>query len=153
MVIPNFVRQALAGEPMTVHGDGSQTRSFTWVGDVVSALQSLVDEPRCVGEVFNIGNGAEVSIGELAEKIRTMTGSDSPIHFVPHHEVFGHSFEDMSRRVPDISKIRQFVGYRPKVQLDEILERVIAYWDSPSSQFIHGRRSIAEQWVPNARVA
>ena len=153
MVIPNFVRQALAGEPMTVHGDGSQTRSFTWVGDVVSALLSLVAEPRCVGEVFNIGNGAEVSIRGLAEKIRTMIGSSSPIRFVPHHEVFGHSFEDMSRRVPDISKITQFVGYQPTVHLDEILERVIEYWDSPSSTFIHGRRSLAEQWVRNARVA
>lgn len=132
MVIPNFVRKALAGEPIIVHGDGSQTRSFTWVGDVVSALLALVREPRSVGEVFNIGNGAEVSILELAQKIRMMTGSDSPIQFVPHHEVFGHSFEDMSRRVPDISKIQQLVGYRPKVHLEEILERVIEYWEPPS---------------------
>ena len=132
MVIPNFVRKALAGEPIIDHGDGSQTRSFTWVGDVVSALLALVREPRSVGEVFNIGNGAEVSILELAQKIRMMTGSDSPIQFVPHHEVFGHSFEDMSRRVPDISKIQQLVGYRPKVHLEEILERVIEYWEPPS---------------------
>ena len=89
MVIPNFVRQALAGQPLTVHGDGTQTRSFTWVGDVVSALLALADEPRSVGEVFNIGNGAEVSIRELAAKIKAMTGSDSPIQFVPYHEVFG----------------------------------------------------------------
>jgi nucleoside-diphosphate-sugar epimerase len=130
MVIPNFVRQALAGEPIIVHGDGSQTRSFTWVGDVVSALLGLVDEPRSVGQVFNIGNGAEVSIRELAEKITAMTGSDSQIRFVPYHEVFGHSFEDMSRRVPDISKIQQLIGYRPKVHLDEILERVIGYWEA-----------------------
>jgi UDP-glucose 4-epimerase len=128
MVIPNFVRQALAGQPLTVHGDGAQSRSFTWVGDVVSALLGLADEPRSVGQVFNIGNGAEVSIRELAARITTMTGSDSSIRFVPYHEVFGHSFEDMSRRVPDISKIKQLIGYRPKVQLDEILERVIGYW-------------------------
>ena len=128
MVIPNFVRQALADEPLIVHGDGSQTRSFTWVGDVVSALLALVAEPRSVGQVFNIGNGAEVSIRDLAKRVIAMTGSDSPIRFVPYHEVFGHSFEDMSRRVPDISKIHQLVGYQPKVHLDEILERVIEYW-------------------------
>ena len=128
MVIPNFVRQALADEPLIVHGDGSQTRSFTWVGDVVSALLALADEPRSVGQVFNIGNGAEVSIRDLARRIIAMTGSDSQIRFVPHHEVFGHSFEDMSRRVPDITKIRQLVGYQPTVHLNEILERVIEYW-------------------------
>jgi nucleoside-diphosphate-sugar epimerase len=128
MVIPNFVRRALDGEPIIVHGHGTQTRSFTWVGDVVSALLALTREPRAIGEVFNIGNGHEVSIIELAEKIRTMTDSDSPIHFVPHHEIFGHNFEDMSRRVPDITKIQRLVGYRPTVQLDEIIERVIEFW-------------------------
>ena len=133
MVIPNFVRQALAGEPVIVHGNGSQTRSFTWVGDVVSALLALVNEPRSVGEVFNIGNGAEVSIRDLADKVIGMTGSSSPIRYVPHHEVFGHNFEDMSRRVPDISKIQHLVGYKPKVHLDEILERVIAYWAPQSA--------------------
>jgi|KBSMisStandDraft_5_1062788.scaffolds.fasta_scaffold01566_2 nucleoside-diphosphate-sugar epimerase len=143
MVIPNFVRQALAGQPLIVHGDGSQTRSFTWVGDVVSALLALVKEPRSVGEVFNIGNGAEVSIRELAENVRTMTGSSSPIHFVSHHEVFGPSFEDMSRRVPDISKLQRLVGYAPKVHLDEILERVIEFWarrSSPVDQGFAARR-------------
>jgi nucleoside-diphosphate-sugar epimerase len=133
MVIPNFVRQALAGQPLTVHGDGLQTRSFTWVGDVVSALLALVQEPRSVGEVFNIGNGAEVSIRDLADKVRRLTNSDSPIHFVPYHEVFGHNFEDMSRRVPDISKIQRLIGYRPTVHLHEILEHVIKYWDSQSA--------------------
>jgi nucleoside-diphosphate-sugar epimerase len=128
MVIPTFVRQALAGEPLIVHGDGSQTRSFTWVGDVVSGLLALIDEPQSVGQVFNIGNGAEVSIRDLARRVIAMTGSDSSIRFVPHHEVFGHSFEDMSRRVPDISKIQRLVGYRPTVHLSEILERVIEYW-------------------------
>ena len=128
MVIPNFVRQALAGEPLIVHGDGSQSRSFTWVGDVVEALLALAAEPRSVGQVFNIGNGVEVSIRDLAKRIIAMTGSDSTIRFVSHHEVFGPSFEDMARRVPDISKIRQHVGYQPKVQLEEILERVIEYW-------------------------
>ena len=92
MVIPNFVRQALAGEPLIVHGTGEQTRSFTWVGDVVWALLALAAEPRSVGQVFNIGNGAEVSIWELAKMIIDMTGSTSRIRFVPYHEVFGHQF-------------------------------------------------------------
>ena len=132
MVIPNFVRQALADQPLTVHGDGSQTRSFTWVGDVVAALLALVDEPRAVGEIFNIGNGAEVSIRELAERIITLTGSTSPIQFASYDDVFGSSFEDMRRRVPDITKIRELVRFQPKVHLDEILERVIEYWETSS---------------------
>ncbi len=144
MVIPNFVRRALAGEPLVVHGNGLQTRSFTWVGDVVSALLALVAEPRSVGEVFNVGNGAEVSILELAQRVKAMTGSDSPIQFVPYHDVFGHNFEDMSRRVPDISKIQSLVGYRPKVHLDEILERVIAYWQQPPSPVALAHHAVAE---------
>ena len=128
MVIPSFVRQALAGQPLIVHGDGSQTRSFTWVGDVVGALIGLAAEPRSVGQVFNIGNGAEVSILELAERVIDLTDSTSSITFVPYHEAFGHSFEDMSRRVPDIGKIQRLIGYRPTVHLDEILERVIEFW-------------------------
>jgi len=144
MVIPNFVRQALAGKPPTVHGDGSQTRSFTWVGDVVSALLELVHEPRSVGEVFNIGNGAEVSIRDLAARITALTGSDSPIQFAAYHEVFGHHFEDMPRRVPDISKIQRLVGYRPKVHLDEILERVIEYWKASSIAVAPRRQAVTD---------
>ena len=128
MVIPNFVRQALAGEPLIVHGTGFQTRSFTWVGDVVWALLALIAEPRSVGQVFNIGNGEEVSIRQLAEMVIAKTGSTSPIRLVPHHDVFGPNFEDMSRRVPDIGKLQQLTGYRPRVDLDEILDRVIQYW-------------------------
>jgi UDP-glucose 4-epimerase len=128
MVIPNFVRQALSGEPLIVHGTGAQTRSFTWVGDVVWALLALAAEPRARGQVFNIGNGAETSIRDLAEMVTSMTGSASAIRYVPYHKVFGQNFEDMSRRLPDITKIQQLVGYRPKVQLEEILERVIGYW-------------------------
>jgi nucleoside-diphosphate-sugar epimerase len=128
MVLPNFVRRALQGETITVHGDGNQTRSFTWVGDVVAAVTALVQEPKAVGEVFNIGNGAEVSIGDLALKVKAMTGSDSPIERVPYNQVFDDSFEDMPRRVPDIEKIARLVGYKPSVHLDEIIERVIDYW-------------------------
>jgi UDP-glucose 4-epimerase len=129
MVLPNFVKCALAGRPITVHGDGSQTRSFTWVGDVVSAMLRLVHEPQAVGEVFNIGNPAEISIRDLAARVQTITGSDSPIEFVPYSAVFDYSFEDMPRRVPDIAKIRRVViGYEPKVHLDEIIQNVVAYW-------------------------
>jgi UDP-glucose 4-epimerase len=128
MVLPNFVKWALQGEPITIHGDGTQTRSFTWVGDVVSAMLALVQEPKAVGEVFNIGNGAEVSIRELAERVIAMTHSDSTLQFVPYAQAFDASFEDMPRRVPDISKIRRYVGYKPTVHLNEIIERVIDFW-------------------------
>ena len=128
MVIPNFVRQALAGQPITVFGDGTQSRSFTYVGDVVRALVALVDEPRAVGQVFNIGNGREITIGDLAEKVRTLTGSNSGIVRIPYDQAYESGFEDMPRRVPDIAKIRSLVGYEPTVDLDEILARVIEYF-------------------------
>ena len=128
MVVPNFVRQALAGQPITVFGDGSQSRSFTYVGDVVDALMRLVDEPKAVGEVFNVGNGQEISILGLAEKIKEMTGSQSEIVKVPYDQAYGAGFEDMPRRVPDITKLQKFTGYEPKVQLTEILTRVIAHF-------------------------
>jgi UDP-glucose 4-epimerase len=128
MVLPSFVRRALNNEPILVHGDGSQTRSFTWVGDVVSAMMTLIDEPRAAGEVFNVGNGAEISILDLATKVKAMTGSDSPIELLPYQDAFDSSFEDMPRRVPDISKIRQLVGYQPQVQLEQIIGRTIDYW-------------------------
>jgi UDP-glucose 4-epimerase len=123
MVLPTFVRHALAGKPILVHGDGRQTRSFTWVGDVVSGLIALADEPKSAGEVFNIGNGAEISILDLAWKVKHMIGSESPIRLIPYDQVFDSGFEDMPRRVPDIGKIRGFIGYRPTVQLDEIIAR------------------------------
>jgi UDP-glucose 4-epimerase len=128
MVIPTFVRQALAGQPITVFGDGTQTRSFTYVGDVVCALAALVQEPAAVGEVFNIGNTEEISIRELAERIKTLTASTSPIVTVPYDQAYEAGFEDMPRRVPDIGRISALIGYRPKVQLDEILTRVIEHF-------------------------
>jgi UDP-glucose 4-epimerase len=125
MVIPNFVRQALAGHPITVFGDGTQSRSFTYVGDVVRGLIALINEPKAVGQVFNIGNGAEITIGDLAEKVRTLTGSKSEIVRIPYDQAYESGFEDMPRRVPDITKIAGLVGYKPTVDLDEILDRVI----------------------------
>jgi nucleoside-diphosphate-sugar epimerase len=128
MVIPNFVRQALAGQPITVFGDGQQSRSFTYVGDVVRAVVALIDEPRAIGHVFNIGNGFEITIGDLAERIRTQTGSRSEIVKIPYDQAYEAGFEDMPRRVPDISKIKALVGYAPTVELDEILTRVIEHF-------------------------
>jgi UDP-glucose 4-epimerase len=127
MVIPTFVQQALAGEPITVYGDGTQTRSFTYVGDVVEGLMRLVVEPAAVGQVFNIGNTEEVSIRALAERIRDMVGSRSPIVLVPYDQAYDAGFEDMPRRVPSLEKIHALVGYAPTVNLDEILSRVVAH--------------------------
>jgi UDP-glucose 4-epimerase len=128
MVIPTLVRQALAGHPMTVFGDGTQSRSFTYVGDVVRAMVALINEPRAVGQVFNIGNGNEITIGELAAKVKDMTASSSAIVRVPYDQAYEAGFEDMPRRVPDISKLHALVGYEPTVDLDEILTRVIDYF-------------------------
>lgn len=128
MVLPNFVRNALEGQPLIVHGDGAQTRSFTWVGDVVSALMSVAVDSRAFGQVFNIGNDHEVSIRDLADLVKTTVGSSSDIQFVSHSEVFGSKFEDMPRRVPDISKIRDLTGFRPGVQLPQIIAKTADYW-------------------------
>jgi UDP-glucose 4-epimerase len=128
MVIPNFVRQALAGQPITVFGDGTQSRSFTYVGDVVKAMVALIDDPRAIGQVFNIGNGNEISIRQLAEKVKTLTGSSSEIVLVPYDKAYEAGFEDMPRRVPDIGRIQALVGYAPTVELDETLTRVIEHF-------------------------
>ena len=122
MVIPNFVRQALAGEPLTVFGDGTQTRSFSHVADVVGALLKLVAEPRAIGQVINIGNTEEVSIRVLAERVRDLTGSKSAIKLVPYDEAYESGFEDMPRRVPDLTKVEGLIGYRPRYSLDDILD-------------------------------
>jgi UDP-glucose 4-epimerase len=128
MVLPTFVRQALAGHPVTVFGDGTQSRSFTDVSDVVDALVALASEPRAVGEVFNIGNVGEISIRDLAARVVQLTRSTSPIHFIPYDQAYEEGFEDMPRRVPDLSKLEALIGYQPKVQLDEIICRVIEYF-------------------------
>jgi UDP-glucose 4-epimerase len=127
MVIPRFVRQALLGEPITVHGDGKQTRSFTDVSDAVGAVLDLIEHAGAVGQVFNIGNPEGITIEALAEKVKAMTGSPSPITYVPYDEAFADGFEDMRHRVPDISKIQSLIGFQPRVTLDELLRRVIEY--------------------------
>ncbi len=127
MVIPTFVRQALTGVPITVYGDGTQTRSFTFVGDVVNGLVALAQESKAVGNVFNIGNTEEISINDLAARVKAMTESASEIVRIPYDQAYEAGFEDMPRRVPNLSKIRALVGYSPTIGLDDILRRVIAH--------------------------
>jgi UDP-glucose 4-epimerase len=127
MVIPRFVRAALRGEPLEVYGDGQQSRCFTYVGDVVTALIGLLDHPGAVGQIFNIGNPEEVTIRTLAERVLALTGSNSPIVAIPYEQAYETGFEDMRRRVPSIEKISAFIGYRPTLNLDAILEQVIAH--------------------------
>jgi len=128
MVIPNFVRQALAGEPITVFGDGTQRRAFTHVADVVGALVKLVAEPKAIGQVVNIGNVEEVTITQLAERVKAMCGSHSPIRYIPYDQAYESGFEDMPRRVPALAKIEGLIGYKPVHSLNDILEHVIEYF-------------------------
>ena len=128
MVIPNFVRQALAGEPITVFGDGRQSRAFTHVFDVVGALLKVVAAPEAIGQVINIGNSQEITIGDLAERVRELAGSRSTIRFIPYDQAYESGFEDMPRRVPDLTKITKMIGYRPQYTLDDILVQVLDYF-------------------------
>ena len=125
MVIPNFVRQALAGEAITVFGDGTQSRAFTHVADVVAALLKLVAEPKAIGQVINIGNMQEVTMTQLAERVRDLSGSKSVIKHIPYDEAYESGFEDMPRRVPDLTRVKGLIGYEPKHDLDDILVQVI----------------------------
>ena len=135
MVIPNLVKQALLGHPLTVYGDGTQSRCFTYISDVVGALIRLAEVKGAVGEVFNIGNDREeITIMDLARRVQACTGTKSEIVLVPYDTAYEEGFEDMQRRVPDLSKIRALIGYEPRVQLDEILERVVAYFTSDQAR-------------------
>jgi UDP-glucose 4-epimerase len=132
MVVPTFVKQALTGRPITIHGDGRQTRCFADVSDVVRALVALMDHPEAVGEVFNIGSDEEVTIQSLAERVKALTQSASEIVRIPYEQAYGQGFEDMPRRVPDITKVERLIGYRPTRSLDQILQAVIEFFrDSP----------------------
>ncbi|HWW95388.1 MAG TPA: GDP-mannose 4,6-dehydratase, partial [Vicinamibacteria bacterium] len=135
MVIPNLVKQALLGHPLTVFGDGTQSRCFTYISDVVGALIRLAEVKGAVGEVFNIGNDREeITIMDLARRVQARTGTKSEIVLVPYDTAYEEGFEDMQRRVPDLSKIRALIDYEPRVQLDEILERVVAYFTSDQAR-------------------
>jgi UDP-glucose 4-epimerase len=126
MVLPNFVSQALRGDAITVHGTGEQSRCFAHVFDVVEALTRLLNTPDAIGEVFNIGNDEEITIEGLAERIKQRAASRSEIVKKPYGEVYGFGFEDMQRRVPDVSKLEKFIGFRPRTSLDQIIDDVIA---------------------------
>jgi nucleoside-diphosphate-sugar epimerase len=135
MVVPNFVKQAVLGHPLTVFGDGSQSRCFTYISDVVGALIKLADHPDAVGQVFNVGNDREeVTIADLARRVKQRTRSRSEIVMVPYDQAYEEGFEDMPRRVPDLRKLRELTGYEPKVHLDEILDRVIEYFTSDKAR-------------------
>ena len=125
MVIPRFVSQALAGEPLQVHGNGTQSRCFLHVKDVVGALAKLVEHPGAVGQVFNLGSQEEVTIEDVAQRVIRITGSPSAIKRVPYEEAYEEGFEDMQRRVPDISKIRALIGFQPTMSLDQIIRSVV----------------------------
>ena len=124
MVLPRFVTQALAGQPITVYGDGTQSRCFTWVGDVVNALIRLLELPGAEGNIFNVGSDEEVSINDLARIVTEVTGSNSPIRYVSYDEAYGADFEDMVRRVPDLTKIREAIGFSHSKDLRQIVEAV-----------------------------
>jgi UDP-glucose 4-epimerase len=126
MVVPNLVGQALRGEPLTVFGDGGQTRCFSYVGDIVPALVRLGEEPSAYGQAFNLGGSREVSILELAERIVELLGGPSRTELVPYDQAYGEGFEDMRRRMPDNSRARQLFGFRPPTGLDEIILAVAA---------------------------
>lgn len=141
MVVPSFIKQALTGRPITVYGDGAQSRCFTDVSDVVRALMGVMDHPGAVGEVYNIGSVEEVTIRDLADRVKALTGSNSEIVHIPYEAAYGEGFEDMPRRIPDIGKIHALIGYRPSKSLDEILTRVIDYFRDPTTATDRGENS------------
>lgn len=145
MVVPRFVQQALAGADLTVFGDGTQSRCFCHVADTVSGLIGLLDSSQAIGDVFNVGAQNEISVRSLAELIIEMTGSSSQISFVPYGDAYEPGFEDMERRLPDISKIGRVIGWAPTLSLHEILEDVIAYQKDP--------RGFQQRPAPGARPA
>jgi UDP-glucose 4-epimerase len=127
MVIPRFVKAALAGETIDVYGDGKQTRCFAYVKDVVRGTIALADDPASYGNVYNIGSSEEVSIEQLARRIKELTGSNSEIRYVPYEQAYSHAFDDLRRRVPSLEKIQKRTGYRPEKSLDDILKLIIEW--------------------------
>jgi UDP-glucose 4-epimerase len=147
MVAPTFIRQALAGEPLTVFGDGTQSRCFGWVGDIVDALIALTEHPDAIGKVFNIGHNQEVTIRELAERVISLTHSRSTIRMIPYDQAYEAGFEDMHRRIPNLERIQKLIGYKPTKTLDQILEAIIRSQSEKTSR----RPPLVPQ--PTARLA
>ena len=133
MVVPRFIERALSDDPLSVYGDGTQTRCFTYVEDVVRAIIALAECSDAVGCVFNVGSDEEISMNDLAKKVIELANSNSIIKYIPYEEAYGEGFEDMKRRVPDISKIYRSVGWKPEVELDGILMRMIAHFKRTGS--------------------
>ncbi len=140
MVVPRFVQQALAGGPITVYGDGQQSRCFGYVGDVVPALVKLIETPEAAGQVFNVGSDQEITIQKLAEKVRDKVNPALAIVNVPYDKAYEAGFEDLKRRVPDLSKIRRVIGYAPRHSLDQILDLVIAHQKQGKGERGEGRK-------------
>lgn len=124
MVVPRFIKAALKNEPIQVHGDGTQSRCFGHVLDIIEGLVKVLESPECFGQVVNLGNAQETSINELAEKAISMTGSESEIQYIPYSEAYGEGFEDMQRRVPSLEKAKRLIGYQPTRTLDDIINDV-----------------------------
>ena len=125
MVVPTLVQQAMTGKPMTVYGDGSQSRCFGFVKDVVRALVALMERPEAAGQIYNIGASTEISILELAKRVKEITGSNSPIVLVPYADAYDSGYQDMPRRIPDTTKLRSLVGFAPTTDIDEIVDSVM----------------------------
>jgi UDP-glucose 4-epimerase len=141
MVLPSFVKAALDGKPISVYGDGRQSRCFCDVRDTVEALTRLIDTPRSVGEVVNVGNTEEISIEALARLVKERTRSSSSIEFIPYDQAYEPGFEDMMRRVPSVDKLQALTGFRPQIPLNEIIDRVTAYFQSKSEPAHHAATS------------
>jgi UDP-glucose 4-epimerase len=137
MVLPNFVRQALDSAPITVFGTGKQSRCFCDVRDTVGAVLRLIATDSAVGEVVNIGTDQEISIEDLAQRVKERTNSGSPIHYIPYDQAYEHGFEDMQRRVPSLEKLERLVSFRPATPLNEIIDRVVAFF----------QKKAEEEWV------
>ena len=130
MVVPRFVQQAISGNPITVHGDGGQTRCFAYVDDVVDALVNLMNHQKAIGHIFNLGSDEEISINALAQRVKKLTNSKSEIVFVPYAQIYGQDFDDMAHRRPDLSKIKAAIGYQPKLSLEDSLNKIIDYFNA-----------------------
>jgi UDP-glucose 4-epimerase len=148
MVLPSFVRAALAGQPLAVFGDGTQSRCFCHVNDTVGALAQLIEHPQAVGEIFNVGSEEEISIGELARLVKSMTRSASPIQYIPYDQAYEAGFEDMQRRVPDTSKVKKLLNFRTTHDTRQVVQSVIDYFSAP----VKPRRTTKKTATLEARV-
>lgn len=144
MVVPRFVQQAMKNEDITVYGSGNQSRCFGYVTDVVEGLVGLMNHPKAVGQIFNVGNDKEITILELAEKVKSITGSQSKIVKIPYDQAYEEGFEDMERRVPDLTKIKKLIGYEPKVELDEMITNIWEYFKKMQKKGANEREFMKE---------